>query len=95
MAAVEQMMCVVYVSVIKGHSGDGSDSSWTLWKEDLFVLSWVRVQCVRHGSISSELLMVWWRCGAVFCYHSCMYMVYVCFMSVVVTVWGSVGMFVV
>ena len=24
--------------------------------------------------------------------HICMYMVYVCFMSVVVNVWGSVGM---
>ena len=27
--------------------------------------------------------------------NRCMYMAHVCFMSVVVTVWGSVGMFVV
>ena len=46
---------------------------------------------------------VWWRLCAVFlllpivsrCLETIdvMYMVHVCFMSVVVTVWGSVGMF--
>ena len=71
----------------------------------LFVLSWARVRRVRRGCISSELLisgggvrsisviascskihsiqyirMVVWRMGGV--------------VSVVVTVWGSVGMFV-
>ena len=39
------MMCVVYVSVTKGHSGDGCDlpsnlCKYDLRKGDLFVLSW-------------------------------------------------------
>ena len=46
----------------RGHSGDGCDLASTLCKydlrkDDLFVLSWARVQQVRRGSISSELLM--------------------------------------
>ena len=46
----------------RGHSGDGCDLASTfckydLRKGDLFVLSWARVQRVRRGSISSELLM--------------------------------------
>ena len=53
-------------------------------KGDLFVLSWARVRRVRRGSISSELLM----CGGGL--HNILF-----FMSVVVIVWGSVGMFVV
>ena len=45
-----------------GHSGDGCDLAsilckYDLRKVDLFVLSWARVQRVRRGSISSELLM--------------------------------------
>ena len=44
------------------NSGDRYDLSSTLCKYDLrkgdlFVLSWARVQRVRRGSISSELLM--------------------------------------
>ena len=44
------------------HSSDGCDLASTLCKNtlrkgDLFVLSWARVQRVRRGSISSELLM--------------------------------------
>ena len=44
MVAVEEMMCVVYVSFTKGHSGDGCDLASTLCKYDLrigdlFVLS--------------------------------------------------------
>ena len=77
---------------------------YDLRKGDLFVLSWARVRQVRRGSISSELLM----CGVGV--HSilllpivarCLETIDVCiwrmfvFMSVVVTVWGSVGMFVV
>ena len=59
--AIEEIMCVVCVSVTEGHSSDGCDLASTLCKYDLrecdlFVLS---------------------------------------FMSVVVIVWGSVGMFVV
>ena len=67
---------------------------------DLFVLSWARVRQVMRGSISSELLM----CGG--CVRSilllslvarCIETIDICilrmfvFMSVVVTVWGSVG----
>ena len=63
MGAVEEMMCVVCVSVTeRGHSGDGCDFASTLYKYDLrkgdlFVLSWARVQRVRRENISSELLM--------------------------------------
>ena len=62
MGAVEEMMWVVYVSVIEGHSDDGCDLASTLCKYDLrkgdvFVLNWARVQPVRRRSISSELLM--------------------------------------
>ena len=73
----------------------------TLRKGDLFVLSWARV---RRGNIYSGLLM----CGGGM--HSilllplvarCLEIIDVCiwcmfvFVSVVVTVWASVGMFVV
>ena len=54
------MSCVLVLQ--RGHSGDVCDLALTLCKYDLrkgdlFVLSWVRVRCVRQGSISSELLM--------------------------------------
>ena len=60
--AVEEIMCVVYVSVTKAHSGDGCDLVSTLCrydlrKGDLFVFSWARVRGARRGSIPSELLM--------------------------------------
>ena len=70
----------------------------------LFVPSWARVRRVRRGRISSELLM----CGggvrsilALPLVARCLETIDVCiwrmfvYMSVVVTVWGSVGMFVV
>ena len=92
----------------RGQSGDGCDLASTLCKYDLrkgdlFVPSWARVRQVRRGSISSELLM----CGGGVCsilllplvarrcletIDVCIWRMYV-FMSVVVTVWGSVGMF--
>ena len=95
------MSCVLQ----SGHSGDGCDLVSTLCKYDLrkrewFVLSWARVRLVRRGSLSSVLLM----CGGGV--HSilllplvakCLETIDVCiwcmlvFMSVVVTVWGSVG----
>ena len=93
----------------RGHSGGGCDSSSTLYKYDLrkgdlFVLIWVRVRRVRRGSISSELLM----CGGgvriillLSLVARCLETIDVCiwrmfvFMSVVVIVWGSVGMFIV
>ena len=50
------------MSVVEGHSRDGCDLASTLCeyelsKGDLCVMSWARVQQVRQGSISSELLM--------------------------------------
>ena len=52
----------------RGYSGDGCDLALTLCtydlrKGDLFVLSWARVQRVRRGRLSSELIM----CGGVRC----------------------------
>ena len=60
--AVDEMMCVMCLSITGGHSGDGCDLASTLYKYDLrkgdsFVRSWARVRRVRRGSISSELLM--------------------------------------
>ena len=109
MGAVEEMMCVVCLSVTGGHSGEGYDLASTLCKYDLrkgdlFVLRWARVQRVRRRSISSELSM----CGGGM--HSillwplvarCLETIDVCIwlmfvvMSVVVIGWGSVSMFVV
>ena len=75
---------------------------YDLRKGDLFVLSWVRVRRVRRGSFPSELIM----CGGgvrsiLLLPLVARYMetIDVCiwrmFLSVVVVVWGSVGMFVV
>ena len=52
MGAVEEMMCVVRVSVTKRHSSDECDLASTLCncdlrKGDLFVLGWTRVTRVR------------------------------------------------
>ena len=94
----------------RGHSGDGCDLPSTLCKYDLrkgdlFVLSWARVRRVRRISNSSELLML--GDGGVRSIlllplvARCLETIDVCicrmfvFMSVVVTVWGSVRMFVV
>ena len=92
----------------RGHSGDGCELGSTLCnydlrKGDLFVLSWARVRRVMQGSISSELL----KCGGSVCSILLLSLVAICletidiciwsmlvFMSVVVTVWVSVGMFV-
>ena len=92
------------MNVTKGHSGDGCDlASYDLRKGDLFVLSWVRVRRVMRGGISSELM-----CGGgahislllplvARCLETidvCIWRMFV-FMYVVVTVWRSVGMYVV
>ena len=91
------------------HSDDGCDLASTLckydlWKGDLFVLSWVRVRRVRWGSTSSELLIcgggvrsilllpIVARCLEII--DACTWRMFV-FMSAVVIVWVSVGMFVV
>ena len=93
----------------RGHSGDGCVLASTLCKYDLrkgdlFVLSWARVRRVRRGSISSELLVCGGGVSSILllplvarCLETidvCIWRMFV-FMSVVVTVWGSVGMFVV
>ena len=93
----------------RGHISDGCDLALTLCKYDLrkgdlSVLGWARVRRVSPGSISSELLM----CGGgvlsillLSLVGRCLETIDVCiwrmfvFMSVVVTAWGSVGMFVV
>ena len=77
---------------------------YTLRKGDLFVLCWAMVRRVRRGSIYSKLLM----CDGGVCsilllplVDRCMETIEVCiwckfvFMSLLVTVWGSVVMFVV
>ena len=71
MAAVEEMMCVICVSVTEGHCGDGCDLALTLCTYDLgkgylFVLSWARVRRVKRGSISSNSCVV--EVCTVFCY---------------------------
>ena len=106
MGAVEEMMCVMCVHVTEGHSGDGCVLASTLCKYDLkkgdlFVLSWARV---RRGSLASELLMCGGGVRSILllpfvarCLETidvCIWRLFV-FMSVVVTVWGSVEMFVV
>ena len=88
MGAVEEMVCVVCVGVA----------------EDLFVLSCASVRRVRRGSLYSELLMCGGGVRSIVLFPlvaRCQETIDVCiwrmfvFMSVVVTVWGSVGMFVV
>ena len=101
------MSCVLVLQ--RGHCGDVCDLASTLLKFDLrkgglFVLSWARVRRVRRGSISSEMLM----CGGgvrnilllplvARCLETidvCIWRMFV-FMSVVGSMWGSVGMFIV
>ena len=93
----------------RGHSVDGCDLALTLCKYDLrkgdwFVLSWARVRRVGLGSISSELLVCGGGVRSILLLPPvarCIETIDVCiwgmfiFMSVVVTVWRSVGMFVV
>ena len=101
------MSCVLMLQ--RGHSGDGCVLASTLCKYDfrngdLFVLSWARVRRVRRGSLSSELLMCGGGVRSILllplvarCLETidvCIWRMFV-FVSVVVTVWGSVGMFVV
>ena len=101
------MSCVWMLQ--RGNSGDGCVLASTLCKYDLrkgylFVLSWVRVRRVRRRSLSSELPVYAGGVRSILLLPlaaRCLETIYVCiwrifvFMSVVVTVWGSVGMFVV
>ena len=91
----------------RGNSGDACDLTSTLCKYDLrkgdlFVLSWAMVRRVRRGSISSELLMCGGGVRSILLLPlvaRCLETIDVCkwhtfvFMSVVVIVWGFVGMF--
>ena len=91
----------------RGHSGDECVLASTLCKHDLrkgdlFVLSWARVRRVRRGSISSELLVCRGGVRSILLLplvargletrDVCIWRMFV-FMSVVMTVWGYVGMF--
>ena len=77
---------------------------YDLRKGDLFVPCWTRVRRVRQGSTSSELLMCGGGVSSILllplvarCIETidvCIWPMFV-FMSVIVDVWGSVGMFVV
>ena len=93
----------------KRHGGDGcvlasTLCKYTLRKGDLMVRNWARVRRVRHGSISSGLLMcdggvhsillLPLVAGCLETINVCIWHMFV-FMSVVVTLWGSVGMFLV
>ena len=101
------MSCVWMLQ--RRHSGDGCVLASTLFKYDLrkgdlFVLSWARVRRARRGSLSSELLMCDGGVHSILLLPlvaTCLETIVVCiwrtfvFISVVVTVWGSLGMFVV
>ena len=93
----------------RGYSSDECDLASTLCKYDLrkgdlFVLSWARVRRVRRESICSELLLCGGGVRSILLLHlvvRCLETIDLCiwrmlvFRSVVVTVWGPVGMFVV
>ena len=101
------MSCVWMLQ--RGHSGDGCVLASTLCKYDLrkgalYVLSWARLRRVWRESISSELLMCGGGVRSILLFllvARCLKTIDVCiwrmlvFMSVVLIVWGSVGMFVV
>ena len=71
----------------RGHGGDGCIlCKYDVRKGNLFVLCWARVPQLMRGSISVAICL---ETIDVCIYRMCV------FMSVVVTVWGSVGMFVV
>ena len=108
MGTVEEIRCVLCV-LQRGHCGDGCDLASTLCKfdlrkGDLFVPRWASLRRVRRGIISSELLMCGGGVQSILllpivarCLETigvCIWRMFV-FMSVVVIVWGSVGMFVV
>ena len=69
-------------------------------KDYLFVLRWTRVRQVMRESISSELLMCGGGVRSILllplvarCLETIDVWIFSFFMSVVVNVWGSVGMF--
>ena len=89
------MSCVWMLQ--RGHSGDGCVLASTLCKYDsrkgdLFVLSRARVR--RKGGGVRSILLLTHEARCLETIDVCIWRMFV-FMSVVVTVWGSVGMFVV
>ena len=97
------------MGVAEGYSGDGCDLASTLCKYDLrkgdlFVLRWARVRRVSRESLSSELLMCGGGVRSILLLPlvtRCLETIDVCIWRMfvlclfVVTVWGSVGMFIV
>ena len=87
MGAVEEIMCVVYVSVTKGHSADGCDfpstlCTYDLRMGDLFVLRLGKGATSEAGKYLFRATNVWWRCaqyvvcvckGSDRCCVSCLY----------------------
>ena len=104
-----RVLCVWVWVLQRGHSDDGCGLASTLCKYDLrkgnsFVLRWARVRRVMRGSITSEMLMCGGGMRSIVLLRfvaRCLETIDVCvwrmfvFMSVVVTGWGSAGMFVV
>ena len=87
------MSCVWMLQ--RGHSGDGCVLASTLCKYDLrkgdlFFLSWARVQRVRRGSLSSELLM----CGGGVCSILLLLLVAICLETIDVCIWQHVCFYV-
>ena len=83
--AFEEIICVMYVIVQMGHSGDGCDLASTLCKYKLrksyvFVLGSARVRRVKQRSIFSELLM----CGGGFAHANLnlQHSIYNCFINI-------------
>ena len=103
-----KLWCVLCVWVLQnGQSGDVCDLASSLCKYDLrtgylFVVSWAMVRRVRWGIISSELIMSGGGVRSILylvvrwleTLDMCIWRMFV-FMSVVVNVWGYVGMYVV
>ena len=107
LGAVEEMVCVIVCWCCTAGGGCNLASNvckYDLRKADLFVLGLARLRRVRRGSLSSALLI----CGGdvrnillLPLVARCLETIYIyiwrrfVFMSVVVTVWGFVGMCVV
>ena len=74
MGEFEEMMCVMYASVTKGHSGDGCDLASTLCKHDLRNCDlFVELGKGSTGEAGKNLfgVDVWWKCEQYFVIASC------------------------
>ena len=105
MGAVEEMMCVACVSVSEGHSGDRCNLALTFYKYDLrkgdlFVLSWGKGATSEAGKYLFRASNVWCSILLLPLVARCIETIDICIWHMfvfmpVVTVWESVGMFVV